>query len=331
MATKRKGTKPTADQLEEQARQEWEELLRLHVPGFAFSEYPAGFALRNSAKGLSFISIGEWWKDPGRWPEIPRKLGHGPPDRAVKVPNAWRYADIAPKTPPHPFDLTNLRKYDLHGRQVPGHYGRSYAATAMMNFRRRLLEVFLEAPLNRKHEELTAFLEHHHSNGGNPTAFRDHVEGLLSKWAEEPPTDPRKLDKVPLGIEDLHRLTKTVEAWCAKAIADGKVKLTGEVLPIERRFPSPAALGRFMAKLKEDDLISDNGTWIGGKSKAKLLGAYFGTANALDFDMGSAEEAKRTLEDAFQGWTHSNPREAVAKGADCKKYRKRYYSHFRNG
>jgi hypothetical protein len=134
------------------------------------------------------------------------------------VPKGWSYAKLVGDAKPERFDLANPRVYSLAGKQMPWTYTpRQVGASLTATFEHMLADLYRKAPTNSKRAEVSAFLDHHRTKGGNAQALTDHLERMLEHWKENPPqyADLHKLKRVT--VEGSGQLTRLVEGWLANA------------------------------------------------------------------------------------------------------------------
>lgn len=103
--------------------------------------------------------------------------------KALEAFEGWNYQryveQLLPGRKPHALDLDNPRLYSLsNGQLIPvsdlGNY------VLRVDFWRRLL-VLWDGPMDKRADNVRAFLDHHHRNGGKPEQFRDLVKDTLPR------------------------------------------------------------------------------------------------------------------------------------------------------
>lgn len=119
--------------------------------------------------------------------------------------DGWKYQryveQLLPGRKPHALDLDNRRLYRLsNGQLIPVSDLGTYVLR--VDFWRRLL-VLWDGPMDKRADNVRAFLDHHHRNGGKPEQFRDLVKDTLPRL--------RKLTGRELLVEK-------VEGWLQVAV-----------------------------------------------------------------------------------------------------------------
>jgi hypothetical protein len=297
----------TEDELEAEAVAQFDEERREHIPGLALSDIPCRFFVRCKPRGSQTVYLSKYWRDPSKWQdahaELLDPLNYGLSMEPL-VPKRWSYAKLLADAKPERFDLANPRVYSLTGKQMPmihppGQVGTMLTAT----FEHMLADLFRTAPTNSKRAEVAAFLDHHHTKGGNAQALTDYLERMLEHWKKNPPqyTDLHKLERVT--VEGVGQLTTLVEQWLANTPrVPGPAKRTTSA----KDKPKPPTLAdklgqvsgaaeRFMALVVGAGLCHASGEWIPDidtkGSKAKLIAAWDAVVKVLgvpNFDTATA-------------------------------------------
>ena len=320
---RRNDTQPISiDRREAEARQEhvlaaeqWDEIVRLHIPGIALSGMPRIFELPvvlNGRRGTTTKSIGDRATDQSRWSEIPDVLIAEIQDwdrPAPTLPDGWTYEGIIPaNTLPDQNDEPNPRTYTLSGQLIRTvEDGNAIRMKVCSAFDHRLSELFRLSPNNTREKHVTARLQHHFDRGGNPTALLDYMEGLATRWEADPPTyhDVRHYlnnDRRYPTVADAHILTRAIRQWVedarkAPTSAMGKPKDKPTPPPTrtiaERLDAKPGAREAFDTMLLIDGSTNKDGQWIltGRKGRAEVVAAWDAVVEIFGVE-GYAKEEK---------------------------------------
>jgi hypothetical protein len=287
----------TEAELEAKAVAQFDEERREHIPGLALSDIPCRFFVRCKPGGSQTVSLSKYWREPSKWQYAHAELldsFHYLEPMEPLVPKRWSYAKLLGNAKPERFDLANPRVYSLTGKQMPwlstpGQVGSMLTAT----FERTLADLYRKAPANGKRAEVGAFLDHHHTNGGNAQALTDHLERMLERWKESPPqySDLHKLQRVT--VEGIGQLTALVEAWLANA-PKAPTSAPQNTLPppirprtlAERLDAKPGARDAFDTMLRIDGYMNDarQCTLKGRKGKSGILAAWDAVVERFGID-----------------------------------------------
>lgn len=279
------------------AAEQWDEIIRLHIPGIALSGMPRIFELPvvlNGRPGVTSKNIGDRATDQSRWSEIPNVLIAAIQEWDREAPtfsDGWTYESIIPaNTVPDPNDEPNPRTYTLSGQLIRTlEDGNAIRMKVCSAFDHRLSELFRLSPNNTRERHVTARLQHHFDRGGNPTALLDYAEGLAMRWEADPPTyhevrhylDNNK--RYPT-VADSHILTRAIRQWVEDA-----------------RKMTASARGTSNTKRKRPDLkllaLVHALRYLTGDKSADIT-----QANAQGLAMG-AQSAGRELYKHYTGYT----------------------------
>lgn len=242
--------------------------------------------------------------------------------------NYQRYVEqLLPGRKPHTLDLDNRRLYRLsNGQLIPVSDLGTYVLR--VDFWRRLL-VLWDGPMDKRADNVRAFLDHHHRKGGKPEQFRDLVKDTLPRL--------RKLTGRELLVDK-------VEGWLQRASAPSSSVKRSDLpaMPFERE-----AAAQF-GQLLRDELpgfsicpypmhlaIGTRDTYPDTKPGIEATDAGVRSVenwNGIDKAVRKAVEKKLPdgeLKDTLMGWTYSsivpegipnpfdipNPREYLLDGA----------------
>ena len=139
--------------------------------------------------------------------------------KALEAFDGWNYQryveQLLPGRKPHALDLDNRRLYRLsNGQLIPViDHGRDLLR---VDFWKRLLTLW-DGPMDKRADNVRAFLYHHHRNGGKPEQFRDLVNETLPRL--------RKLAGRELLVDK-------VEGWLQRASAPSSSVKRTELLPM---------------------------------------------------------------------------------------------------
>lgn len=288
MTAKKKMVLQDPHRLEQQARQEWSEYLRLDSPGFAYSDHPAHFRLkaRNGAENC-FVTINDMWRYPDRWDKIPGFLKTRLSELRLSFPRTWKYEHVVPNTAPNPLDLSNLRYYTLDGNQVPSWAPKYSISAARLEFKKLLSKLFYTASTNKKDDMVRDFLDHHSSRGGNPNALRTEVNRMLIEWKSKRPSYGFINNERPFSDPDYHQFLTAIECWLSMADhrpTSPKQKSNAPSL-IDKLAEVEGAEQKFMGLVRSTGLIDANGRWIANnrtKGKGKLIAAWDAVVEVLN-------------------------------------------------
>ena len=135
--------------------------------------------------------------------------------------NYQRYVEqLLPGRKPHALDLDNRRLYRLsNGLLIPVSLG---TYVLRVDFWRRLF-VLWDGPMDKRADNVRAFLDHHHRKGGKPEAFRDLVKDTLARLRRVAEKSHRQgPHMVPgatlMNADSLDLLVEKIDGWLQIAV-----------------------------------------------------------------------------------------------------------------
>jgi hypothetical protein len=204
------------------ATEQWDEMLRLHIPGICFSDMPRMFELPttmpNGDNGFTWSSLNDREFDRSRWNEVPAHFKatiEGWGNATSQILEGWTYESILPlNAVPRIHDEPNPRVYVLSGKMVRSAWkGDELRKRICALFEDRLLDLFRLSPNNLRKQYVSDRLQHHWELGGNAEAFLDYIEGMIGKWGGEAPTYFDIPQMKSLNVEDVDVLLRTIRKW----------------------------------------------------------------------------------------------------------------------